>query len=149
MRVVIQRVTQAAVTVDEKATGRIDVGLLVYLSITHTDTLEDAQFIADKITNLRIFADADDKMNLSVQDINADVLLISQFTLHGDCRKGRRPSFTNAAEPDHARKLYQQTIELLRNTGITVATGVFAAHMDVTSLNEGPVTFLLDSTRLF
>ena len=149
MRVVIQRVTQASVQVDGETIGRIDTGLLIYLSITHTDTQKDAEFIAEKIANLRIFADSDGKMNLSVQDINAGILLISQFTLHGDCRKGRRPSFSDSAEPNHARKLYEHTIKLVRNTGITVATGVFAANMDVTSTNDGPVTFLLDSTRLF
>jgi D-aminoacyl-tRNA deacylase len=149
MRIVVQRVSEAKVEVDGRIVGAIDRGLLVYLSVTHADTERDADFIADKIVNLRIFPDADGKMNLSVQDIAGQILLISQFTLHGDCRKGRRPAFDLAAPPDHARKLYELAIDLIRRQGIPVETGVFAAHMRVASLNDGPVTVLLDSSRLF
>ncbi|OQA00578.1 MAG: D-tyrosyl-tRNA(Tyr) deacylase [Planctomycetes bacterium ADurb.Bin412] len=105
--------------------------------------------MAEKIVNLRIFADLEDKMNLSVQDVSGAILLISQFTLHGDCRKGRRPGFDQSAPPELARRLYEQTIDLIRQHGIKVETGTFAAHMHVTSTNDGPVTFLLDSKRLF
>jgi D-aminoacyl-tRNA deacylase len=149
MRIVVQRVSEAKVEVDGRTVGAIDRGLLVYLSVTHADTERDADFIADKIVNLRIFPDADGKMNLSVQDIAGQILLISQFTLHGDCRKGRRPAFDLAAPPDHARKLYELAIDLIRRQGVPVETGVFAAHMRVASLNDGPVTVLLDSSRLF
>ena len=149
MRAVIQRVSNAQVTVDNQIVGRIDRGLLVYLSVTHDDTAADAQFLADKIVNLRIFADDNDKMNLSVQDIRGAVLLISQFTLHGDCRKGRRPGFDQAAPPELAQTLYQQVIALIDQQNIHTATGTFAAHMTVTSTNDGPVTFLLDSKKLF
>jgi D-tyrosyl-tRNA(Tyr) deacylase len=149
MRAVIQRVTKAQVEVDGQVTGQIDGGLLVFLSVGQGDTEADAQFMADKLINLRIFSDQNGKMNLSVQDVGGAILMISQFTLHGDCRKGRRPGFDQAAEPETARRLYQLTIELVRQPQVKCQTGVFAAHMHVSSLNDGPVTFLLDSTRLF
>jgi len=149
MRVVIQRVSQAAVAVHGVITGQIGPGLLVYLSVGRDDGPDDARFIADKLMNLRIFSDANDKMNLSVCDVGGSVLLISQFTLHGDCRKGRRPGFEQAADADPAKELYQQVGQLLQKHRIPLQTGVFAAHMDVTSCNDGPVTFLLDSSRLF
>ena len=149
MRTVIQRVSSASVTVDENALGRIDRGLLVYLSIGTGDTDAEARWIADKIVNLRIFPDENDKMNLSIRDAGGAVLLISQFTLHGDCRRGRRPGFDQAAAPDVAERLYELTAELLRAQGVSVASGAFAAHMQVTSTNDGPVTFLLDSSKLF
>ena len=149
MRAVIQRVKNAQVEVDGKVVGRIEAGLLVYLGVGKDDTETDAQFMADKLINLRIFADENDKMNLSVADTAGQILLISQFTLYGDCRKGRRPGFDAAALPDEATKLYEHTIELIRRQGITVETGIFAAHMLVTSQNDGPVTFTLDSSRLF
>ncbi len=149
MRAVIQRVSHGQVEVDGQITGRIDRGLLVYLSVGNGDTVSDAQFIAEKLVNLRIFPDENDKMNLSVGDVGGSILLISQFTLHGDCRKGRRPGFDGAAEPVLARQLYEQTIELIKQQNVPVATGVFAAHMHVTSTNDGPVTFLLDSSRQF
>lgn len=149
MRVVIQRVTHAHVEVDNQITGQINQGLLVYLAVTHDDTLKDAQFIADKIVNLRIFPDENQKMNRSILDIKGQILLVSQFTLYGDCRKGRRPGFDLSADPKIAQQLYQLTIELIQNQNIPVQTGIFAAHMNVTSLNQGPVTFILDSKKLF
>jgi D-aminoacyl-tRNA deacylase len=149
MRVVIQRVTEAKVEVDGRVVGAIGPGLVVFLSVTHADTADDAQFIAEKLVNLRIFSDEAGKMNLSVQDVGGKILMISQFTLHGDCRKGRRPGFDQAAPPEQAQTLYNHTIDLVRQQGITVETGVFAAHMHVSSLNDGPVTFMLDSSRLF
>ena len=149
MRAVIQRVTYAQVEVDGKIAGRIEKGLLVYLSVGRGDTEADAQFMADKLVDLRIFADENGKMNLSVRDVGGSILLISQFTLHGDCRKGRRPGFDQAAEPDTARRLYEHTRNLVEQQAIPCPTGVFAAHMHVLCLNDGPVTFLLDSGRLF
>lgn len=149
MRAVIQRVSNAKVEVDGRTVGAIEAGLVVYLSVGKEDTLDDVVFMAEKIVNLRIFADLEDKMNLSVRDVGGAILLISQFTLHGDCRKGRRPGFDQSARPELARRLYEQTIDLIRQQGIKVETGTFAAHMHVTSTNNGPVTFLLDSKRLF
>ncbi|MFC1783217.1 D-aminoacyl-tRNA deacylase [Planctomycetota bacterium] len=149
MRAVIQRVTRAQVEVDGEITGQIDGGLLVFLSVGQGDTEADVQFMADKLINLRIFSDENDKMNLSVRDVGGSILMISQFTLHGDCRKGRRPGFDQAADPDTARRLYELAVELIRQQQVKCQTGVFAAHMHVSSLNDGPVTFLLDSTRLF
>jgi len=149
MRAVIQRVKHARVEVDKKIVGQIEAGLLVYLGVGKEDSQTDAQFMADKLINLRIFADENDKMNLSIRDTAGQILLISQFTLYGDCRKGRRPGFDAAALPGRATQLYEHTIELIRSAGITVQTGVFAAHMHVSSQNDGPVTFLLDSSRLF
>lgn len=148
MRVVVQRVSQASVQVDGEIAGRIGGGLLVYLSVAKGDSEADCRFMADKLVNLRIFADESDKMNLSVRDVEGSILMISQFTLHGDCRRGRRPGFDQAASPELARQLYEYTIELLQQQGVNVATGVFAAHMHVESVNDGPVTFLLDSSRL-
>lgn len=149
MRAVIQRVCRASVEVDGKTQGQIGPGLLVYLSVAKGDSQTDAQFLAEKLINLRIFPDDQNKMNLSVRDVGGAILLISQFTLHGDCRKGRRPGFDLSAEPDLAKQLYQHTIDLIRNEQINCQTGIFAAHMHVSSVNDGPVTFLLDSTRLF
>jgi D-tyrosyl-tRNA(Tyr) deacylase len=149
MRAVIQRLTQGQVHIDGKITAAIGKGLLVYLGIGKGDSESDAAFIADKIANLRIFEDADGKMNLSVRDVGGAVLIISQFTLYGDCRKGKRPSFDPPARPDVAEKLYDHTIKLIRDSGLVVETGIFAAHMHVTSTNDGPVTFILDSTKEF
>jgi D-tyrosyl-tRNA(Tyr) deacylase len=149
MRAVIQRVSKATVEVDGQITGQIDKGLLVYLSVAKGDLEADAEFMAQKLVNLRIFADENDKMNLSVRDVSGAILMISLFSLHGDCRKGRRPGFDLAAPPDLAQQLYEHTIELIKQQGISVETGVFAAHMHVSSINDGPVTFLLDSSRLF
>ena len=149
MRAVIQRVNQAKVEVEGKIIGQIADGLLIFLSVTHEDTEADVRFMTDKIVHLRIFSDENGKMNLSVKDIGGGVLLISQFTLHGDCRKGRRPGFDLAAQPELARRLYELVAASIRQQGVPCETGIFAAHMHVWSLNDGPVTFLLDSTRLF
>ena len=147
MRAVIQRVSRASVTVDGKVNGSIERGLLVFLGVGRDDTQKDIDFIADKIVNLRIFECDEGKMNLSVSDIGGAVLLISQFTLFGDCRKGRRPDFTAAGPPDTANRLYEQTIAAVKARGVPVETGLFAAHMDIDSINDGPVTLLLDSRK--
>jgi D-tyrosyl-tRNA(Tyr) deacylase len=147
MRAVIQRVSRASVAVDGAVTGSIGRGLLVFLGVGKEDTDKDIDFIADKIVNLRIFEDTDGKMNLSVKDIGGSVLLISQFTLYGDCRKGRRPDFTAAGPPDKANQLYEQTIAAIKERGVLVETGVFAAHMHIDSINDGPVTLILDSRK--
>ena len=149
MRAVIQRVLQARVTIEGRQVGKIDRGLLVYLGVGKEDTIKDAQFIADKLVNLRIFPDQEGKMNLSVQDIGGAILLVSNFTLHGDCRKGRRPGFDASAEPALANQLYEKVIELINEQGIPVEKGAFGEYMHVSSTNDGPVNFLLDSSRLF
>jgi len=149
MRAVVQRVLQGQVNIEGKPVGQIDKGLLVYLSVGRDDTLKDAEFLADKMVNLRIFEDEAGKMNRSVLDIGGKVLLVSNFTLHGDCRKGRRPSFDAAAEPTVAQQLYEKVIELIAAQGVPVEKGAFGAYMHVSSTNDGPVNFLLDSTRLF
>ena len=149
MRAVIQRVLEAEVKVENESVGKIDKGLLIYLSVGQGDTEKDAQFMAEKLSNLRIFADSAGKMNLSVQDVAGAVLVVSNFTLHGDCRKGRRPGFDAAAQPQLADQLYEKTAQLIAAEGITVEKGVFGAYMKVSSINDGPVTFLLDSGKLF
>ena len=149
MRAVIQRVAQAKVEVEGKTIGQIGHGLLVYLGVGQDDTENDAQFMADKLVNLRIFSDEAGKMNRSVIDIGGGILLISNFTLHGDCRKGRRPSFDAAGEPGLAEGLYEKVATLIAASDVPVEKGSFGAHMHVESLNDGPVTFLLDSSRLF
>ena len=149
MRAVVQRVLQAQVKVNSQLIGQIAKGLLVYLSVAKGDSAQDAEFIADKVVHMRIFADENDKMNLSIQDVAGEALVVSQFTLHGDCRKGRRPGFDASADAAMAEELYQKTAALIRNQNVPVETGNFAAHMEVTSTNDGPVTFLLDSSRLF
>jgi D-tyrosyl-tRNA(Tyr) deacylase len=149
MRAVIQRVSQAKVDVDGNTIGEIGRGLLVYLGVGQGDADKDAEFMADKLVNLRIFADEAGKMNRSVIDIGGGILLVSQFTLYGDCRKGRRPGFDAAAEPKIAEALYERVAELIARSDVPVAKGSFGAHMHVASLNDGPVTFLLDSSRLF
>jgi D-tyrosyl-tRNA(Tyr) deacylase len=149
MRMVCQRVLEAKVTVNDRPVGSIGRGLLVYLGVGKGDTEDDAKFMADKLVNLRIFADQAGKMNLSVQDVAGAILLISNFTLHGDCRKGRRPGFDAAAEPALAEQLYEIVAGLIAAQGVPVEKGVFGEYMHVTSINDGPVTFLLDSTKLF
>jgi D-tyrosyl-tRNA(Tyr) deacylase len=149
MRAVVQRVLQARVRVSGHTIGQIEKGLLVYLSVGKGDTDNDAQFIAEKLVNLRIFADEAGKMNLSVQEVGGGILLVSNFTLHGDCRKGRRPGFDAAAEPALANELYEKVGELIARQGVTIEKGVFGEYMHVSSVNDGPVTFLLDSARLF
>ncbi|SEP92511.1 D-aminoacyl-tRNA deacylase [Piscibacillus halophilus] len=145
MRAVIQRVSEGSVTVNEQTTGEIGTGLVVLLGVTHEDTEKDLKFMADKVSNLRIFEDEQGKMNLSVKDVNGKVLSISQFTLYGDCRKGRRPNFMQAAKPDFANDMYEQFNELVRDQGVDVETGVFQEYMKVSLLNDGPVTLILDS----
>jgi D-tyrosyl-tRNA(Tyr) deacylase len=140
---------EAEVKVNEQRVGKINTGLLVYLGVGKGDTLNDAQFIADKLANLRIFADEAGRMNRSVLDIGGNILLISNFTLHGDCRKGRRPGFDAAAEPSLAEELYEKVAALVAAQGVGVEKGTFGQYMQVTSLNDGPVTFLLDSAKLF
>lgn len=149
MRAVIQRVSEARVEVEGTIVGQIGPGLLVYLGVGREDTEADAQFMAEKLANLRIFSDEAGKMNRSVIDIGGKVLLISNFTLYGDCRKGRRPGFDAAGEPTLAEGLYEKVAELIAREDVPVEKGSFGAHMHVTSLNDGPVTFLLDSSRLF
>ena len=149
MRAVVQRVSRAAVRVDAKTVGEIGPGLVVLLGIRSGDTREAADYLAERVANLRIFADADDKMNLSVQDIQGAVLAVSQFTLFGDARRGRRPSFIEAAPPAEAEPLYEHFLAALRGHGLRVASGVFRAMMEVELVNDGPVTILLDSERLF
>jgi D-tyrosyl-tRNA(Tyr) deacylase len=149
MRAVVQRVLQGQVSIEGKPVGQIDKGLLVYLSVGKGDTLKDAEFMAEKLVNLRIFEDQAGKMNRSLLDVSGQILLVSNFTLHGDCRKGRRPSFDAAAEPTLAQELYEKVIELIVEQGVPVETGAFGAYMHVSSINDGPVNFLLDTSRLF
>lgn len=149
MKAVLQRVSSASVSVEQREVGRIEAGLLVLLGVEQGDTAADLIYLADKTAQLRIFEDAAGKMNRSVIDIGGAVLVISQFTLLGDCRKGRRPGFTKAAPPDLADNYYQQFTERLRQTGLAVATGIFQAHMQVQLINDGPVTLLLDSRKEF
>jgi len=149
MRAVVQRVSQASVSVDGKTTGSISKGLVVLLGIRTSDGEKEAQWLADKIVNLRIFEDDDGKMNRSLADIDAEMLIVSQFTLYGDCRKGRRPGYSNAAPPDVAEPLYGKFIELVNMHGIRTASGKFQAMMDVSMVNSGPVTLLLDSDKSF
>lgn len=149
MRAVVQRVSHSEVTVDGKTTGKIKKGLLVLLGVTHGDTSKDVDYIVDKTVNLRIFEDENDKMNLSLKDIGGEMLAVSQFTLYGDCRKGRRPSFSSAASPIEADKLYNEFIKKVSEQGIKTETGEFGAHMMVDLINDGPVTMLLESNKSF
>ena len=149
MRAVIQLVSEASVTVKDKTTGSINKGLLVLLGITRADTEKDALYLADKITHLRIFPDENDLMNRSVLDEKGNILVVSQFTLFGDCRKGRRPSYSRAAPPDMAKELYHFFIQAVEQLGIATASGEFQAMMQVALVNDGPVTILLDSEKIF
>ena len=149
MRAVVQRVSSAKVTVGERVTGEIGRGLLVLLGVEQNDGPADVQYISSKIRDLRIFADDNEKMNLSVLDTKGGVLVVSQFTLSGDARNGRRPSFASAAPPQIARALYEEAVRELRSSGLTVATGEFKAMMQVSLVNDGPVTILLDSRKNF
>ena len=146
MRALVQRVTEASVEIDANEVGTIGAGLLVLLGVSADDEESDAEYLVPKIVNLRIFADDANRFNRSVVDVGGEVLVVSQFTLYADTRRGRRPDFTRAAPPDLAEKLYEHTVSLLRETGLTVATGQFQAYMQVRSQNDGPVTILLDST---
>jgi len=149
MRAVIQRVKSAQVIVNEEIIGSIGFGLLVLLGISREDNCDDANYLVEKTINLRIFDDQEGKMNRSLSDVGGEMLIVSQFTLIADCRKGRRPSFTAAAEPPEAKKLYQYFIERVKEQGITVATGEFQTLMEVGLINNGPVTILMDSKKAF
>ena len=148
MRAVIQRVNNASVAVGGKIIGEIGKGLLVFLGVGDGDTDADLKYIADKTVGLRIFSDADDKMNLSVTDVDGEVLVVSQFTLYGDCRKGKRPSFTSSMEPKGAEEMYEKFIKTIESNGIKTAHGEFGADMQVSISNDGPVTILLDSSKI-
>jgi D-tyrosyl-tRNA(Tyr) deacylase len=145
MRAVVQRVRSACVLVDGRVIADIGVGLLVLLGVTHDDTEEQAAYLAAKIVGLRIFEDDAGRMNRAVADVSGALLVVSQFTLYGDCRKGRRPSFASAARPEHAVTLYERFVERVRALGLPVSTGVFQAHMQVELVNDGPVTLVLDT----
>ncbi len=149
MRAVIQRVTQARVTVDGTQVGAIGRGLVVLLGVGHADTQADVEYMAAKLAGLRIFPDAEDKMNLSLMQIGGAALVVSQFTLLGDCRQGRRPGFSQAAPGEQANALYEAVVDRLRSMDIEVATGIFQADMQVELSNDGPVTMLLDSKKEF
>lgn len=149
MRAVVQRVKEARVEVEAKVAGEISKGLLIFLGVGENDTEKECEYMANKIINLRIFPDEDDLMNLSLLDINGSALVVSQFTLWGDCRKGRRPSFIEAARPEKANKLYEYFISLVKDKGVTVSTGKFQEMMDVHLVNDGPVTILVDSSKNF
>jgi D-tyrosyl-tRNA(Tyr) deacylase len=149
VRAVVQRVSEASVSVDGRETGRIGAGLAVLLGVSRSDTEKDADLLAEKVLHLRVFPDENDQMNRSVQDVRGGILVVSQFTLLGDVRRGRRPSYTEAASPEEANRLYEYFVERLRPSGLDVATGVFRAMMDVALVNQGPVTILLDSNKVF
>jgi len=149
MRAVVQRVKRAKVEVEGRIVGEIGQGVLIFLGIGEGDSKKDCDYLSNKITHLRIFADNERLMNLSLKEVEGSVLVVSQFTLWGDCRKGRRPSFTRAAPPERARELYEYFIEILRGNCLEVATGHFQEMMDVHLVNEGPVTLLLDSAKAF
>ncbi|MFT5700000.1 MAG: D-tyrosyl-tRNA(Tyr) deacylase [Desulforhopalus sp.] len=149
MRTVVQRVSRAKVTIDDTIKGAIGKGLVVFVGIQTADSIKDLQWLAEKIVHLRIFEDDDGKMNRSLTDIKGEMLIISQFTLYGDCRKGRRPGFSAAAPPLIAEPYYQQFVQEIRDKGIRVATGTFQADMQVELINDGPVTLLLDSEKTF
>lgn len=149
MRAVIQRVTEASVTVDNELLGKIGKGFVVLLGVADGDDDTDMKYIVDKIISLRVFEDENEKMNLSLKDVNGELLVISQFTLCGDCRKGRRPSFDKAGKPELARVLYDKACKYFSDSGIKTETGRFGADMKVQLINDGPVTMLLDSKKLF
>ncbi len=144
MRAVLQRVKKASVRVDGEIVGSIDSGLLIFLGVRAGDSEEEVKYLADKCVNLRIFTDDEGKFNLSALDVKAEVLVVSQFTLYGDIRKGRRPSFVDAARPEVSEPLYKKFISLVRDHGLTTASGQFGAHMDVALINDGPVTILAE-----
>lgn len=149
MRSVIQRVNYASVKVDGEVIGEIKKGILVLLGVCDEDTEKDMVYMADKITGLRIFEDEDEKMNLSLEDVGGELLVVSQFTLFGDCRKGKRPSFSSAGNPDYANEMYEKFVEYVKEKGFSVKTGRFGADMKVELLNDGPVTLMIDSKKVF
>lgn len=145
MRVVVQRSKEASVTVNDKVVGSITKGFVLLVGVTHEDKEEDAAFLAEKIANLRVFEDEEGKMNYSILDKGGEILSVSQFTLYGDCRKGRRPNFMDAAKPEYALKMYERFNHYLREKGLKVETGEFGAMMDVQLTNDGPVTLIMES----
>ena len=147
MRALIQRVKRAYVTINSQITGKINEGLLIFLGVGEDDTEKQVQYLVEKCTGLRIFTDEQDKMNLSVKDIKGEILVVSQFTLYGDCKKAKRPSFVRAARPETAIPLYESFITHCKNTGLNVQTGEFGADMQIVQHNDGPVTILIDSKR--
>ncbi len=149
MRAVVQRVSEASVRVDRRVTGEIGPGLMVLLGVDENDSEQDVRYISEKVAELRIFRDEEGKFNRSVQEVGGSVLVVSQFTLHGDCRRGRRPSFVRAARPEVAEPLYESVLAALRARGLETAAGEFGAMMSVHLVNDGPVTILLDSGKLF
>ncbi len=149
MRAVVQRVKMARVSVADRVTGEIGGGLLVFLGVGRGDTPQDAAYMAEKVTGLRVFPDAEGKMNLSVKDLGLSVLAVSQFTLYGDVRKGKRPSFTQSEDPERARALFQRFVDCVSEHGVLVQTGEFQAMMEVQLINDGPVTILIDSEKTF
>ncbi len=148
MRAVVQRVTESRVIVDDQIVGQIGKGFMVLLGVSCRDGMEDVKYMAEKVVNLRVFEDADEKMNLSLLDVGGELLVVSQFTLYGDCRKGRRPSFIEAARPEQANELYENFVEECRRLGVKTETGTFQADMKVDILNDGPVTLIVDSERI-
>ena len=144
MKLVVQRVSNAKVEVEGRVTGEIGQGFLVLLGVTHEDTKQNADFLVQKLVNLRVFTDENYKMNLSIKDIKGELLIVSQFTLYANCQKGNRPSFVEAAKPEQAEELYDYFVEKCRQEGINVQTGEFGAHMQVSLLNNGPVTIILE-----
>ena len=144
MRLVVQRVKNAKVEVDEKTVGSINQGFLVLLGVTHTDTRSEADYLVKKLCNLRVFEDENGKMNLGLKDVEGELLIVSQFTLYADCSQGNRPSFINAAKPDFANELYEYFCQKCKDSGIGVETGVFGADMKVSLLNDGPVTIIME-----
>jgi len=146
LRALVQRVAESSVTVDSQEVGSTGVGLVVFLGVANEDDEADARYLVDKTVNLRIFSDDENRFNRSALDVRAELLLISQFTLYADTRRGRRPDFTRAASPQHAQQLYEQAVDLFRQTGLKVATGRFQEYMQVRLQNDGPVTILLDSS---
>lgn len=150
MRAIIQRVAQSKVTVDHEVIGEISNGFMILLGVALSDTIEDADYLVDKITKLRVFEDGEGKMNLSIKDVDGELLVVSQFTLYGDCRKGNRPSFSNAASSKIAEELYHYFVKRCIESGIRkVETGYFGAHMILDITNDGPVTILIDSEKVF
>ena len=146
MKALIQRASSAAVKVDGRVTGSIQQGLVVFVGIGRTDNLSDASYIVNKVVNMRLFDNSDGMFDLSALDIHSQLLIVSQFTLYAQTRKGRRPSFVDAMPPGQARDLYEQTVELFRESGLAIETGVFKSHMDVSLTNDGPVTIMVDSS---
>lgn len=148
MRALIQRVKRASVTINSQIIGKINEGLLIFLGVGEDDTEKQVQYLVEKCTGLRIFTDEQDKMNLSVKDIKGEILVVSQFTLYGDCKKGKRPSFVRAARPETAIPLYESFIAHCKNTGLNVQTGEFGADMQIELINDGPVTIWLDTEEM-